>query len=132
VEDHPTLEVDVSDKTKLVDVAKGDISISEAQEAVDLVKLKSLLELGNAQADLDWKKAYYSLRTIWAFLTIILLGLVLWFTFWLVREIGIGKLNFQNYKTFLNIVAGSILIDILGLVAIVMHFLFPPDKNNHK
>ena len=115
--------------TEVVDIAKigNGIPIAQAQENIDIGKMKDAIAIGNDQADLGWKKTYYKLRTVWATLSIILLALSLLFTYWLVDSVGRGRLDFTKYQTFLNIIAGTIIVDVLGLVAIVMHFLFPND-----
>lgn len=89
----------------------------------------SVKELQQATAsnllDLIWKGVYYSLRTLTALVIITMLALTIWFTFWLVNGVGTGRLIFIGYETFLNIVAGEIVINILGLVAIFFGFLYP-------
>jgi len=102
--------------------------INELRQNLDYRELDKAIKYRHREADLKWKKRYYTLRTIWAFLTIILLGISLWFTYWLVINVGTGRLDFTEYKAFLNIIAGEIIINILGLVAIVMHFLFPSNS----
>jgi hypothetical protein len=104
--------------------------IAKLRRELNYDDLKRSIQLENKHEDLKWKKRYYQLRTIWAWLTILMLGLNLYFTYWLVNGIGTGMLDFTGYSTFIDIIAGTIIINILGLVAIVMHFLFPRDARN--
>lgn len=106
-------------------LADGNLDIGDLKAQLDYDALKESIVVENHKADLKWKKRYYMLRTLWAFLTIVLLAAALWFTWWLVDSIGSGRLDFVGYETFLNIVAAEIVIYVLGLVAIVMKFLFP-------
>ncbi|MEK7152512.1 MAG: hypothetical protein AAB834_01070 [Patescibacteria group bacterium] len=101
------------------------INLNQLRERVDIGRMREELEINNGRADLKWKRAYYGLRAIWGYLTIALLAASLGFAYWLVESVGTGRLDFRDYKTFLNIIAGTLIVDVLGLVAIVMHFLFP-------
>jgi len=114
----PTVAIDI-------DGLDGGRTLTELRESVNIAQMRDELEIDNGHADLRWKRAYYGLRTIWGYLTIALLAVSLWFTYWLVKNVGKGTLNFTQYKSFLNIIAGTLIVDVLGLVAIVMHFLFP-------
>ncbi len=108
----------------------GEQSLMQLRESVNIDQLRQELEINNGQADLRGKRAYYKLRTIWGYLTIGLLAISLLFTYWLVKGVGTGALDFTGYETFLNIVAGTLIVDVLGLVAIVMHFLFPGEPKD--
>ena len=114
----------------LIDLDKigSEVSVPQAQGKIDVQDLLDQIEVGDKHADLKWKNRYYRLRTIWGYLTIVLLGLSLGFTYWLVNGVGKGELVFTGYTAFLNIVAGTIVVNVLGLVAIVMHFLFPGEQ----
>lgn len=110
-------------RTATIDLSTSDLG--QLRAGLDYGQMKNAIRLGHQRADLGWKKAYYALRIIWATLAIILLGASLWFTYWLVNGVGTKQLDFSQNENFLNIIAGEIIINVLGLVAIVMHFLFP-------
>lgn len=96
------------------------------REKKDYAELTKDLKYRDRKADVWWKEAYYGIRIMWVFLTIVLLGLTLGFTYWLVKSVGEGSLDFSKYPDFLNIIAVDIVVNVLGLVAIVVRFLFPP------
>lgn len=68
---------------------------------------------------------YYLLRNCWGVLLALILIASIVFQFWLVFEVGKGYLNFQGYSTFLGIVAGENFLQVIGLSAIVVNYLFP-------
>lgn len=121
-----------SSTTLLDDLEKigEEVSLSEFRRNLKPEDIIKNIKVAEQHQDYRWKKRYYFLRTVWAFLAIILLGLSLYFTYWLVLNVGKGNLDFKEYRTFLNIIAGEVIINILGLVAIVMHFLFPNNQKN--
>jgi len=83
------------------------------------------LDYRNKKTDALWRTTFLWLRIIWAIVPLFLLVAACWFTYWLTSGIGKGKLDFKEYKTFLSIVAGDLIVNVLGLVYIVMKFLFP-------
>lgn len=95
---------------------------AEMARRVDELNFKS------AKSDVKGKQFFYFLRNTWG----VLLGLVLiasiGFEFWLAYQVGKGHLTFTGYTVFLNIIAGTDFIQVVGLCAIVVSFLFPKNK----
>jgi hypothetical protein len=91
----------------------------------DFIDLVRRLAYKNKQIDTLWRSTFLYLRIIWAFVPLFILVFMGIFTWWLTSGIGSGKLNFHGYETFLNIIAGDIILNVLGLVFIIMKFLFP-------
>ena len=89
-----------------------------------------LLELDyrNKKTDALWRKTFLWLRIVWAIVPLFLLVAACWFTYWLTSGIGTGRLDFKEYPVYLGIVAGDLIVNVLGLIYIVMRFLFP-NKN---
>lgn len=87
--------------------------------------LEKWINYRNQKADSDWRIVFLVLRIVWAIVPLALLIAIAWFTFWLVAGIGYGTLDFKGYEVFLNIVAGNLLVYALGIVYVVMRFLFP-------
>jgi hypothetical protein len=83
------------------------------------------LDYRNKKTDMLWRRTFLQLRIVWAIVPLFLLVGACWFTYWLTEGIGHGKLDFKDYKVYLGIVAGDLIVNVLGLVYIVMRFLFP-------
>src|SRR5688572_19342297 len=71
----------------------------------DLKRTHQELKVRERRADVSWKEWYYMLRVLWATLAIVLLGVTLYFTYWLVDGVGTGRLSFDGSSAFLNIIA---------------------------
>ncbi len=65
-----------------------------------------------------------NLRIVWGKLILGLLVATMGFNIVLVALVGVGVWKFTNNATFLNVVAGQNLAQVVGLVAIVLKSLF--------
>lgn len=81
-----------------------------------------------AENHVSGQKMYYWLRNIWGVTLAIILIASIGFQFWLTYNVGTRHLQFKDYATFLNIIAGENFIQVLGLCAIVVNYLFPKQK----
>lgn len=86
------------------------------------------LDYRSKRADTRWKSVYMFLRVVWAFVPLMLLITVSWFTFWLVDGIGRQQLSFKGYEFFINTIAVDILVHTIAITVIVMNFLFPKKR----
>lgn len=77
-------------------------------------------------AQVRGEENYQNLRVCGAAVVTLLLIAVCAFTVWLVHGVGTpNELDFSGSETFLNIIAGDVVITVLGIVAILMRFLYP-------
>jgi hypothetical protein len=80
-------------------------------------------ESTETQIRLDGLTDYYTMRRSWGDFLKICLGIILFFNISLVAFVGLGFLKYQD-DWFLRIVLTTNLADIIGLVYLVVHFLF--------
>jgi hypothetical protein len=96
-----------------------------SSEALQFEERLKQLQAEAAEARLDAEKSYYRMRTVWARALFGVLAFTIIFQYLLTVLVGLGWLHFESYQTFLNIVAGESFIQVIGLCAIVVSFLFP-------
>jgi len=96
----------------------------------DSLRLK---ESSETQIRLDGLSDYYKMRRSWGDFLKLCLGLILVFNISLVILVGFEKLNYKD-DWFLRLVLTTNLADIIGLVYLVVNFLFSnqPDTDNKK
>lgn len=97
-------------------------------EPEEMARRINELNYGSARDDIRAKKFFYWLRNVWGVLLALVLIASIAFEFWLAYQVGKGHLSFTGYTTFLNIIAGTDFIQIVGLCALVVGFLFPKNK----
>src|SRR3954468_1583960 len=85
-------------------------------------------KVSEAETHLKGQKFFYFLRNIWGVLLAVTLVTSVFFQFWLTYQVGKNQLSFTEYKVFLGIVAGENFVQVIGLCAIVVGFLFPKKK----
>ena len=83
------------------------------------------LEYGDKHAELSGKKFYFWLRNAWGIGLVVVLGASIFFEYYLTYKVGTGQWKFVGSETFLNIIAGQMFIQIIGLCTIVLRALFP-------
>lgn len=86
----------------------------------DLLRLKQSSE---SQIKLEGLSDYYRMRRSWGTFLAVCLGIILAFNISLVIFTGLGFLKYQD-NWFLRIVLTTNLADIIGLVYLVVNFLF--------
>jgi len=95
-------------------------SVKQLDDAIAKLNYHSL------SADLGGKLFFYRLRNIWGVGLGVVLALSIFFEYLLTIMVGTGVWNFEKYQAFLNIIAGQMFIQIIGLCAIVVKALFTP------
>lgn len=96
---------------------------------IDFVREKKATE---AEIRLEGLSDYFRMRKHWSILLAIALFVILFFNIGLVYYAGTGRIHFED-EWFLRLVLTTNLADIIGLVYVVVHFLFPPTGNlDHK
>lgn len=94
-------------------------------EPAEMAQMVNEVNLQGMKNHVEGQESYYKLRNFWGKLLAITLCLSIGFQFWLAYMVGKGRLNFQDYTTFLNIIAGENFIQVIGLSAFVVKYLFP-------
>lgn len=79
-----------------------------------------------ASVKLDGLKSFYKMRRVWSYYLAICLATILVFDIVLVVLVGLEALTFED-DWFLRIVLGTNLVDVIGLVYLVVRFLFGKD-----
>ena len=75
---------------------------------------------------------YFRLRKQWSwFLFAFLTGMII-FQFFVTIAVGLGWMNFLEYKTLLGLVLGENFLQIVGMCVIVVTFLFPRNEKVSK
>jgi len=103
-----------------------ELKLGELQELrniafhTDLARVKQSTE---EQVKLEGLKDYYMMRRSWGTFLKLSLGIILAFNILLVFLVGLNKLTFSD-EWFLRIVLTTNLADIIGLVYLVVKFLF--------
>ncbi len=116
-----SLEKELNKKKHELELKKIDFQsdISRSKEATYAqIKLRGLQE-------------YYGMRRQWSIFLMICLGVILCFNVGLVIAGGIGWLKYTD-EWFLRIVLTTNLADIIGLVYLVVKFLFSNEQVSEK
>lgn len=74
------------------------------------------------------REAYYDLRNRWSKYLGLFLLLSILFQMVLTFAIGTGRVAFDDYKPFLHVVISENFLQIVGMVYIVVKFLFPTEE----
>lgn len=83
------------------------------------------LNLKSQNNDVSGKQMYYWLRNVWGVALAVVLGVSIYFEYWLASSVGTGKLDYHGYEHFLEIVAGVAFIQVVGICTVVVRSLFP-------
>lgn len=81
-----------------------------------------------AATELNAKRVFYVMRNTWGVGLLFVLGLSIYFEYHLTAMVGTGEWKFKGYESFLNIIAGQMFIQIIGLCVIVIRALFTAKK----
>lgn len=118
----------------LVRAAKAEISIGTRDITPDPEKKEAARqrltdeELRSLQIEQDGRKQYFELRKKWSWILCGVLIPTLIFQFTLVVLVGLKKLSFTENKNLVEIVCSGNFLQVIGLVYIVVRFLFPSSQ----
>lgn len=110
----------VTAATRTVTVRRGN-----KYDPGEMARKTEELRYKREKAHVSGERFFYWLRNSWGMLLALTLFASVAFQFWLAYNIGKGRLDFREYKTFLSIVAGESFAQVVGLCLVVVRYLFP-------
>jgi len=92
---------------------------------IDHEALSKYLDLRWQEIEASGREDYFKLRKEWSTFLKRLLGVLVAFQIILTILIGMGWLDFLNYKWFIGMVVVETFLQIAGMCFVVIWFLFP-------
>lgn len=107
-------------------------AIEAAIESKDQTKLDSYLRFLDSElaredlsTDIFGKSGYFRMQKFWSWTMVGILTYSVVLQGYLISSVGYNKMDFREYKTFLNLIAGQNFLQIIGLCYIIVKYLFP-------
>ncbi|MDP4011406.1 MAG: hypothetical protein Q8P72_04230 [Candidatus Roizmanbacteria bacterium] len=123
--DNQTSKKSSSDTNSLLDRLKQDITNPETlnlQARYDSETVRAL------EIDNDGRENYYKLRMGWSKFIGIVLSFSIAFQIIVTFMVGAKALSFEENQILINLIMGENFLQIIGLVYVIINFLYP--KNN--